>query len=338
MTLLYSRYQDGAVPVTISSDPDKGGRSTYTLRHPQGPMTFQSARQLLIALTGHPEARHWTFDRYFHTGRFASAVPSLGKSVIEMLGGRAPTGITVTPFEPIRGRRVATATRVPVAGNEPALTVLELFPVGLPRVDERLVVDPGVPLGIDLAERGHEVAKLLFAGFGRKIHSAQYDPDDVLQEVFKGLLIRNKGRCPFNPRKASFGHYVHMVCLCVLSNYHRKQSRRRSKEQIGTLGWGPRSNGGPVSVDVASGGALLPSYAPLMANDRQAIDDLARYIQDNWGGRSSDSRLAVEILPLVSAGFGRSEIADLIGAKKLAVSRALKTIRVVTAAWKASMG
>jgi hypothetical protein len=296
-------------------------------------MTFKSARQLLIAVTGHPEARHWTFDRYFKTGRFAPALPMPAKTVIELLGGRAPTGITVTPFEPVRGRRVVTATRVPVAGNEPALTVLELFePL---QVDERIVVDPGVSLGIDLAERGHEVAKLLFAGYGRRIHSAGYNPDDVLQEVFKGILIRNKGRCPFDPRKASFGHYVHMVCLCVLSNYHRKQSRRRSKETVGALGW---VNGDLTSVDVASGGALLPPQPPLLLNDRQALDDLATYIGDTRVGQSFDGQLAINILPLVSEGYGRSEIADLIGARKSVVSRALKVIRIMTAAWRASTG
>lgn len=91
-------------------------------------------------------------------------------------------------------------------------------------------------LGIDLTARGHEVRKLMWAGFGHKILRAGYDPEDVLQEVFRGLIARNAGQCPWDVRKSSFGHYVHMVIGCVLINYHRKQQQVRGTEVLGMRG------------------------------------------------------------------------------------------------------
>lgn len=102
-----------------------------------------------------------------------------------------------------------------------------------------LFAEPEPPrLGIDLAARGHEVRKLMWAGFGHKILRAGYDPEDVLQEVFRGILARNIGKCPWDARKSSFGHYVHMVIGCVLTNYHRKQQSVRGSEVIGARGSG----------------------------------------------------------------------------------------------------
>jgi hypothetical protein len=47
-------------------------------------------------------------------------------------------------------------------------------------------------VGIDLGARGHEVRKLLFAGFAGKMLSRGYDPEEVLQEIYAGLLVRNE--------------------------------------------------------------------------------------------------------------------------------------------------
>ena len=92
-------------------------------------------------------------------------------------------------------------------------------------------------LGIDLENRSHEVRKLFFAGFGKQCYAAGYDPEDVLQEIYRGLLARNKGICPFDPAKSSFGHYVHMVCGCVVANYHRKMNKLKQREQVGIMGF-----------------------------------------------------------------------------------------------------
>ena len=80
--------------------------------------------------------------------------------------------------------------------------------------------------GIDLAKRGDEVRKLFYAAFARGLVKDGFDPEEALQEVFKGLLARNRGTCPFDVTKSSFGHYVHIVTRCVLANFVRKEKTR----------------------------------------------------------------------------------------------------------------
>jgi hypothetical protein len=91
----------------------------------------------------------------------------------------------------------------------------------------------GTELGIDLAVRGHEVRKLFYAGgFTGVLNREGIDPDEFLQEVYRGLLARNRGTCPWDAKKSSFGHYVHIVIRCVLSNYLRRERLRGTREGV----------------------------------------------------------------------------------------------------------
>jgi DNA-directed RNA polymerase specialized sigma24 family protein len=75
-----------------------------------------------------------------------------------------------------------------------------------------------------------EVRKLFYAAFARGLVKDGYDPEEALQEVYRGLLARNNGTCPLDTKKSSFGHYVHIVTRCVLANYIRKEKRRTQFE------------------------------------------------------------------------------------------------------------
>lgn len=148
-----------------------------------------------------------------------------------LIRDRMEPGGNVIPFRRTRVARIHTRSvrtirsirRMP-GGGEPCLSLIKvLAPVyrGTGRSDE---------LGIDLIKRGHEVRKLFFAAFARGLVKDGYDPEDVLQEIYRGLLARNKGTCPFDVKKSSFGHYVHIVSRCVIANYVRKEQRRRAHE------------------------------------------------------------------------------------------------------------
>ena len=89
--------------------------------------------------------------------------------------------------------------------------------------------DPKV-VGIDLSSKHNDIKKLMYSGYGKVIHYNGYDPEDVLQEIYRGILARNNGKCPFDETKSSFGHYVHMVIGCILSNYHRKRNKWKENE------------------------------------------------------------------------------------------------------------
>lgn len=281
--ILYARLEDGGVPVIV-------GNGTYRM----GGKTYTSARSLLIALTRHPEARHWTFERYFRVGKRAP--------------DKRPYVLQDTPILDLFG--MPPVTIVTRSTNPPV----------------RRVRPPVV--GIDLERRSHEVAKLLFAGYGRRIHGWGYDPEDVLQEVYKGLLIRNAGKCPWDARKSSFGHYVHMVCGCILSNYHRRMSRQRAMESVGVT---TPTKDGFMTVDTGTAcdtNLTLASYqdlAPLLDQD------FAKHLMATVP--PTDAQLVHDVLPLVHQGYGRQDIAIAMNLPTNKVARALKHIRSAIDAW-----
>ena len=89
----------------------------------------------------------------------------------------------------------------------------------------------GSDLGIDLQERAIEVARLFYAGgYAAKAKAMGIEPEELLQEVYKALEIRNRGICPWDHRKSSFGHYVHLVINGTAINQSKTQGRRRRGE------------------------------------------------------------------------------------------------------------
>ena len=289
-TPLYTRYQDGSQPVTIL---DQGGSKAFRLEDPQSRASrvYTSARQLLITVTGHPKARNWTFDRYFRTGRYA------------------PEGLTVAPTIPVADLLLlGDATALTVASGGAGPTVLT-----------------GHGLGIDLDKRGHEVTKLLMAGFGPQIFASGWDPDDVLQEVYKGILTRNRGRCPWDARKSSFGHYVHMVIRCVLSNYARKQRRIQAVEQVGVKEW---DDGELRNVDVARS---VTAKKQAVRTVEEVEGDLRNLL------KAQGARTAARVLPLIHAGYTRAEIARRLGLSRAGVAKAVAHLRELTRGWEPAM-
>ena len=353
--ILHARHEHGGLPIHILSS--EGRNSKFRVEWPKGPVLYPSVRQMLIALynqgdTG-PEAKDpgMSFDRYFRRGRHSrepleadEAGPTIFDMFLEDKANLAPE-----PPKKIPGirRRKSTGTRNRKAQTSCALAVTALMLFATPEpplsiapsthsiTETALSVDPERVLGIDLAKRGHEVRKLLFAGFGYKMLRGGYDPDDVLQEVYRGLLARNKGICPFDVRKSSFGHYVHMVCGCVLANYHRKQSRTREFEQVGM--YSPLADNGCVdaaeaAVDLCSWDHQGTTNGPeLSVGQEKAITSLQSHIRSF--DDSAIAPLAAEVVPLVFAGMTRSEIAEVKGLSPAKVGRALAFLRAASGEW-----
>lgn len=227
--------------------------------------------------------------------------------------------------------------------------------------DQSLAVETPIR-GIDLYSRGHEVKLLLHAGFGLKMSARGYDPDDVLQEVYKGLITRNNGRCPFDPGKSSFGHYVHMVCDCVLKNYHRKQSRIREFEQIGLSApasvTGAKDGEGWVEVDASlvagteRGNSTSELEATQSSDPSEGVaEEMAMVNLRDWfdhlqaeaEAKGNDKQaieygLARDVLPLKAIGMTRAEIADQLDLPVGQVSKALSRLRSGTREWAVLQG
>ncbi len=336
--VLFSRYNDGARPVRVTA----GG---WEVQGKEGvPLTFTTAQGLLTELTGHPEGRHWSLDRYFGQGAHAPKVSTVGGRVRadKLLGhGNVFDLFPPTPAEPILLAPLAPA----LIAFKPSFGTPE---ISVPRdsrktrkshsrTSDSLEGLSGLfifgPVGIDLVHRSHEVRKLMFAGFGRRIHSAGYDAEDVLQEVYKGLLARNRGKCPWDPAKSSFGHYVYMVIGCVLSNYHRKQSRMRQFEQSGMAQYmdGERQYTDAASNTTYPAPETAETARYLLA---EASDDLVDHmLRQSRGGGAPEARMAIDVLPYVVVATPRVRIAAELRVSMAVVSRAISYLRKAAQDW-----
>ena len=162
----------------------------------------------------------------------------------------------------------------------------------------------GSRLGIDLAMRGHEVRKLFYAGgFTGVLNREGIDPEEFLQEIYKGLLARNKGTCPWDHKKSSFGHYVHIVIRCVLSNSLRRERLRDSRE--GVTGDGEL----PVGIGVSGSGTVeLQDMLEGMYGDGPERDKVRTFLSALYAGQSRKEALSSLAM---DEGWGQRVLADV---------------------------
>lgn len=354
---LYARVEHGGQPVWIL--PEGGflvcwADGTYR--------EYANAHQMLLAFYGRRPPV--TFDKYFRLGRFnkrGAALPD-GGDVLSLFRGQMRV-------RPELGLNLRAGRRTRRRGNavQPAIEV-DLYSLGLLTKSEQTeVIDtadlttwieaareaasvtlaPPVVLGIDLEARGHEVRKLLFAGFGRRIQREGYDPEDVLQEVYRGILARNNGRGAFDSRRSGFGHYVHMVCNSIWLNYRRKQRRRRDHEQVGMHGVDPDTGDWTTNMDAAlaaqeavDGGDTMHGScgrpdAP--AATVRAWDSMAAYLR-TVPGRAQIRNIAIAILPYLEHGLSKRDLAATVGSKVRDVNKAIAWLQDVAPGWRVQQG
>lgn len=369
---LFSRYEHGNLPVKVFRTPENETRYEVTYPTPvedRGSRTvvFTSARKMVSAFYGHDV--HMPFDRYFRLGRYRKDGRASGSANLLTLLDDRETGNRKTPIV-VHGKEVKTPFQTPITVspeskgslNPPDPVIAEfvaalekdLLPLDAfiePTDEMKAMFDKAISLeldrldglvGIDLAEKSSrknvafkadEVRKLLWRGFAGKMLSQGYDPEDVLQEVYRGLLVRNKGTCPWDARKSSFGHYVYLVIGCVLTNYHRKQVRKTDKDAISLT---KRNKDGEEMADIGAFGSCQ-IWEGSELGDMVAIDELSTYLE-TLPDVGPEAVLGRSILPLVVAGHQRGEIVKETGKKPSLVSRALAWLRRQTALWATESG
>ncbi|MBD3261946.1 MAG: hypothetical protein GF334_09850 [Candidatus Altiarchaeales archaeon] len=186
--------------------------------------------------------------------------------------------------------------------------------------------------GIDLENRSEEVSKILFRCYGNRLSQLNMDTEDVLQEVFKGILTRNKGKCPWDPGKSSFGHYVHMVCGCVLSNLQKKQKRKTDREVVGVRTYTDHAWEWKDAAESVEGSyEISPEQEDFEV--KESMEDLKIWLEGREDSRKTDNKIARKIIPLLCEGYKRSEIASFLGMDPGKVSRGLHYLRSVTPEW-----
>lgn len=295
----YTHWKHGNLPVYRE-------QNKWVVHYPDGShREYGSGRALMRGLHNGRDP-HLPVDRYFKKSGSAKKIQSWENS--------QPTTLDLFEVKPNEIKRFRAKAKSKLAGG----------PAGS---------NPAPKLGVDLENRSHEVRKLLFAGFGKRIHQLGYEPEDVLQEVYKGLLARNMGKCPWDATKSSFGHYVHMVCGCIVSNYHRKYNRINMNERSGVRSI---DDGETVEVDLAS--SNLVSVRGEQGDDliegeliQEMLDLVSQQIEDVlFDGQHSRQHTALQVIPLLVAGYKRREIAKELSIREGIITRCINYIRTVT--------
>lgn len=90
-------------------------------------------------------------------------------------------------------------------------------------------IKPKRKLGVDVETKSEDIKSVFYKHFAKMCIQSKYDPEEMLQEIYLGILHRNKGNCPFDPAKSSLSTYIVMVSRCILFNIFNKENKTRSR-------------------------------------------------------------------------------------------------------------
>lgn len=178
------------------------------------------------------------------------------------------------------------------------------------------VVDSEPVRGIDLKKKYQDVKRIFFRGFQPQILALRgtgVDEEDLLQEVFLGILSRNQknGSGKFDPTRSSFSHYVHLVARSKTSQIGKKQTR-----------WGRET---PIE-EIETGAFQEPSQEP-HALTQSLLGDFQIFLK-----KKGNPKL-LQTLQGLQMGFSGSELASHLGLQIGETKRLIKQIRRLASEW-----
>jgi DNA-directed RNA polymerase specialized sigma24 family protein len=90
---------------------------------------------------------------------------------------------------------------------------------------------------IDWTARANDIRKLVRAhpAFQRAVQLG-HDAEDLHQEVWVTLLARDRGKTPWNPARASWTKWVHLVTGSAVTHFLSRMGTRGRHEQVGVRG------------------------------------------------------------------------------------------------------
>lgn len=169
------------------------------------------------------------------------------------------------------------------------------------------------PRGIDVAKKYQDIKKIFCHGFRPQLlalRGSGVDEEDLLQEVYLGILSRNEknGKGKFDPTRSSFSHYVHLVARSKTNQIGRKQVR-----------WGkeiPIEENHPEEPSTASEG-----------QEKVLLQDFLNHLE-----KTGNIKM-VEVVQGIGLGLSGRELAAHLGKNLSETKRLLKQIRQAASDW-----
>lgn len=329
----YTRGIHGSRPVRYTPPPKRGWGATFEVLDSTGVVQreYHSQRDFFVAETGRPRSTNQYFGIYT-PGNRVRGLPLVLNTV-------PPECRVLEVFKPTLW---SPGSITVVANSDIVIPASSPVTVGKPPKRLPPVQDPnGPPLGIDLAVRGKEVRKLFYAGFGARVAGHGYDPEEVLQDIYRGILARNKGICPFDGgKRSSFGHYCYLVIEGIINNFHRKEARRRSIEQVGlaapmSMKEDAGSSGMVDAASVAETSLISNEFSPSISDGGMpdAVRRLSNHLEKKRAQGITVDPLAVTVAKSLAEGFNRQEIAKTLDVTQGRVNQAITSLREHAGDW-----
>jgi DNA-directed RNA polymerase specialized sigma24 family protein len=86
------------------------------------------------------------------------------------------------------------------------------------------------PAGLDLVQWYPDIRPLVLRKFGAWIREQRLDPDDVVQETARKVLVANMGSHPFERQRCSPAVYILVAARSVIG--HMVETRRRWDREV----------------------------------------------------------------------------------------------------------
>jgi DNA-directed RNA polymerase specialized sigma24 family protein len=266
--ILYSRYEDGSLPVQIK-EKGEGKRKRYELKI--GEFVYNSVKDFLKQSKSKAAT---TFFNYF----------------------RVNTKTDMTIYRILENIKTYKETCAACNADNSELVV-----------DDESVTSPS-NTGIDIVKKKKDIEKIFYAYYAKRAVSEGLSVEDLLQEVFKGLLVRNKGKGAWNPSRGSFGSYVHMVAGSVYKNFRKKEIKRGMKEKA------------EIPKNYTENSTEDSDYS----NEEMIMSDFKKWIKTKRGMGDS----VVSIVELLSSGKKKKEIAEELGINSTSLHKAIDGLKL----------
>lgn len=161
--------------------------------------------------------------------------------------------------------------------------------------------------GIDITKHEKDIKRILFSKFGKMIVSNHLDPQDVLQEVLKGIHTRNQGKCPWTQDKGSMSNYIYIVCRGILYNLIRD------------LKSNPLHNNSTEIVEDTS----------IKENESYTIFSLKNQLERG----SEIDKISAKMMPLLYSGHNQKEILYELGITPTIFEKGRDNLKIKIEAW-----
>jgi DNA-directed RNA polymerase specialized sigma24 family protein len=150
-----------------------------------------------------------------------------------------------------------------------------------------------VKTGFNIADKKKDIERIFYAFYAKRAVAEGLSVEDLLQQVFIGLISRNTKRGAWNPARGSFGSYIHLVIGSVYRNFRKKEISRGMKERL----------------------EVPKNYTESTTSDSDFLDD--KILLDsfkNWiKTKKGMGDLAGDVTVLLSEGRKKKEIAEQLG-------------------------